>query len=121
MKLERICPIYNCNDAEKLYEINFAKSKNEFIPECYDIVSCYSCGFIFNNTKWTQKDYDKYYSYTYKYSNNFTLGAGGLSDLDLKRYNDVIDRIEKFTNKESSILDIGCAKGGLLRTFKDRG
>ena len=121
MKLERICPICNCNDAEKLYEINFAKSKNEFIPEYYDIVSCYNCGFIFNNTKWTQRDYDKYYSETSKYSNNFTLGAGGLSDLDLKRYNDIIDRIEKFINKESSILDIGCAKGGLLRTFKDRG
>ena len=121
MKLERVCPICNCNDAEKLYEINFAKSKNEFIPEYYDIVSCYNCGFIFNNTKWTQRDYDKYYSETSKYSNNFTLGAGGLSDLDLKRYNDIIDRIEKFINKESSILDIGCAKGGLLRTFKDRG
>ena len=121
MKLERICPICNCNDAEKLYEINFAKSKNEFIPEYYDIVSCYNCGFIFNNTKWTQRDYDKYYSETSKYSNNFTLGAGGLSDLDLKRYNDIIGRIEKFINKESSILDIGCAKGGLLRTFKDRG
>ena len=121
MKLKRICPICNCDDGEKLYEINFAKSKNEFIVEHYDIVSCYNCGFIFNNTEWTQRDYDKYYSETSKYTNNFTSGAGGLSDLDLKRYNDVINRIEQFINKESSILDIGCAKGGLLRTFKDRG
>ena len=121
MKLKRICPICNCDDGEKLYEINFAKSKNEFIVEHYDIVSCYNCGFIFNNTEWTQRDYDKYYSETSKYTNNFTSGAGGLSDLDLKRYNDVINRIEQFINKKSSILDIGCAKGGLLRTFKDRG
>lgn len=121
MKLKRICPICNCNDGEKLYEINFAKSKNEFIAEHYDIVSCYKCGFIFNDTEWTQNDYDKYYSETSKYANNFTSGAGGLSDLDLKRYNDVIDRIELFINKKSSILDIGCAKGGLLRTFKYRG
>lgn len=71
--------------------------------------------------KWTQNDYDKYYSETFKYSNNFTSGAGGLYDLDSKIYNDIIDRIELFINKESSILDIGCAKGGLLRTFKDRG
>ena len=121
MKLKRICPICNCDDGEKLYEINFAKSKNEFIAEHYDIVSCYNCGFIFNNTEWTQRDYDKYYSETSKYANNFTSGAGGLSDLDLIRYNDVINRIEQFINKKSSILDIGCAKGGLLRTFKDRG
>ena len=121
MKLNRICPVCGCDVGEKLYEINFAKTKDEFVAECYDIVSCYKCGFIFNDTEWTQKDYDKYYSETSKYAHNFTSGAGGLSDLDLKRYNDVIDRIESFISKESSILDIGCAKGGLLRTFKNRG
>ncbi|MEI0562492.1 class I SAM-dependent methyltransferase [Brachyspira pulli] len=121
MVLQRICPICGCKEAERLYEINFAKDKEEFIPEHYDIVACDNCGFIFNNTTWVQKDYDKYYSDTTKYSSSFTSGAGGLSDLDKIRYNDIIDRIEKFINKDTSIVDIGCAKGGLLRTFQDRG
>lgn len=55
MKLKRICPICNCDDGEKLYQINFAKSKNEFIAEHYDIVSCYKCGFIFNDTEMDTK------------------------------------------------------------------
>ncbi|ADG70233.1 class I SAM-dependent methyltransferase [Brachyspira murdochii] len=121
MVLQRICPICDCEEGENLYEINFAKAKEEFIPEHYDIVACNNCGFIFNNTVWTQKDYDKYYSNTTKYSSSFTSGAGGLSNLDKIRYNGVIDRIEKFINKDSSIIDIGCAKGGLLRAFQDRG
>ncbi|MEI0703061.1 class I SAM-dependent methyltransferase, partial [Brachyspira intermedia] len=121
MVLQRICPICGCKEAEILYEINFAKAKEEFIPEHYDIVACNDCGFIFNNTTWIQEDYDKYYSDTTKYSSAFTSGAGGLSELDKIRYNDIIDRIEKFISKDSSIVDIGCAKGGLLRTFQDRG
>ena len=121
MKLERICPICGCEEAEILYAIDFAKSKEEFIPEHYDIVACNNCGFIFNNTTWVQKDYDKYYSDTTKYSSSFTSGAGGLQELDKIRYNGIIDRIEKFISKDSSIVDIGCAKGGLLKTFQDRG
>ncbi|MEI0537724.1 class I SAM-dependent methyltransferase [Brachyspira pulli] len=121
MVLQRICPICGSKEAEILYEINFAKAKEEFIPEHYDIVACNDCGFIFNNTNWVQEDYDKYYSDTTKYSSSFTSGAGGLSELDKIRYNGIIDRIEKFINKDSSIVDIGCAKGGLLRTFQDRG
>ena len=121
MKLERICPICNCEKGENLYDINFAKYDGEYIPEHYNIVACENCGFIFNNTEWTQKDYDKYYISTSKYSNNFTIGAGGLSDLDRKRYNGIIDKIEKIINKDSSIVDIGCAKGGLLRIFQERG
>ena len=121
MKLLRKCPICNCNEGEKLYEMNFAKSQEEIIPKHYDIVACNNCGFIFNNTNWKQKDYDKYYSETTKYSNNFTSGAGGISQNDLKKYNYVIGKIKNIINKDSSIIDIGCAKGGLLQTLKNRG
>ena len=121
MKLDRICPICNCEKGESLYEINFAKADDEYIPEHYDIVACENCGFIFNNTKWTQKDYDKYYAESKKYSSNFLAGSGGLSELDKIRYNNIIDRLERIIDKDSSIVDIGCAKGGLLRTLKDRG
>ena len=69
MVLQRICPICGCKEAEILYEINFAKAKEEFIPEHYDIVACNDCGFIFNNTTWIQEDYDKYYSDLVDYQN----------------------------------------------------
>ena len=121
MNLNRNCDICNSDTANLLYTVHFAKELNEKIPDKYDIVYCNNCGFIFNNTNWDQKDYDEYYSKTTKYSSVSSAGSGGISDVDLYRYNRQIDRIEKIITKDVAILDIGCAKGGLLRTFKSRG
>ena len=101
MKLKRTCPICDCEDGNKLYGIDFAKSKSEFIPEHYDIVYCSNCGFIFSDTKWTQKDYDKYYSTTQKYLYMYSDKHGGVSEEEAKKYNKQIDRIEKYINKDS--------------------
>ena len=121
MKLKRTCPICDCEDGNKLYGIDFAKSKSEFIPEHYDIVYCSNCGFIFSDTKWTQKDYDKYYSTTQKYLYMYSDKHGGVSEEEAKKYNKQIDRIEKYINKDANILEIGCGKGGLLINLKKRG
>lgn len=121
MKLKRTCPICDCEDGNKLYGIDFAKSKSEFIPEHYDIVYCSNCGFIFSDTKWTQKDYDKYYSTTQKYLYMYSDKHGGVSEEEAKKYNKQIDRIEKYVNKDANILEIGCGKGGLLMNLKKRG
>ncbi|TXJ11636.1 class I SAM-dependent methyltransferase [Brachyspira aalborgi] len=121
MKLKRTCPICDCEDGNKLYGIDFAKSKSEFIPEHYDIVYCSNCGFIFSDTKWTQKDYDKYYSTTQKYLYMYSDKHGGVSEEEAKKYNKQIDRIEKYINKDANILEIGCGKGGLLMNLKKRG
>ncbi|TXJ14876.1 methyltransferase domain-containing protein [Brachyspira aalborgi] len=121
MKLKRTCPICDCEDGNKLYGIDFAKSKSEFIPEHYDIVYCSNCGFIFSDTKWIQKDYDKYYSTTQKYLYMYSDKHGGVSEEEAKKYNKQIDRIEKYVNKDANILEIGCGKGGLLMNLKKRG
>ena len=106
MKLKRTCPICDCEDGNKLYGIDFAKSKSEFIPEHYDIVYCSNCGFIFSDTKWIQKDYDKYYSTTQKYLYMYSDKHGGVSEEEAKKYNKQIDRIEKYINKDANILEI---------------
>lgn len=121
VKTNRVCPICSCNEAENLCDIRFSKDKYENIPEHYAIVACNCCGFIFNDTNWTQKDYDAYYESSIKYSDKITAGAGGISYLDLERYNSQINRISDFINKDGFILDIGCAKGGLLLTMKKKG
>lgn len=121
MKLKRICPICNCNDGKKLYGLNFAKAENEFIPKHYDIIFCFNCGFIFSDTEWTQKDYDKYYSITQKYLYMYSDKHGGVSEQDTKKYNIQIDIIEKYVSKDDNILEIGCGKGGLLMNLQKRG
>ena len=120
MILKRTCPICDCNDGKKLYEINFAKAKSEFIPEHYDIVYCANCGFVFSDSEWTQKDYDRYYSTTQKYLYMYSDKHGGVSEHETKKYNEQIDRIEKYISKDANILEIGCGKGGLLMNLKKR-
>ena len=121
MRLKRICPICDCNNGNKLYGIDFAKAKIEFIPEHYDIVYCSNCGFVFSDSEWTQKDYDKYYSTTQKYLYMYSDKHGGVSEDEAKKYNEQIDRIEKYISKDANILEIGCGKGGLLMNLKKRG
>ena len=121
MNLKRICPICDCREGKKLYGLNFAKAESEFIPEHYDIIFCPNCGFIFSDTEWTQKDYDKYYSTTQKYLYMYSDKHGAVSERDTKKYNEQIDRIEKYISKDDNILEIGCGKGGLLMNLKKRG
>jgi len=120
--LKRSCPICGTNVGELLHHIDFAKGENEFIPSMYSIVSCYGCGFVFNDTNWNQLDYNKYYSATSKYTGLDTVGAGGISEKEILRYNRQIDRFRKYIPSfDSSIADIGCAKGGLLKTLQKAG
>jgi len=122
LKLKRNCPICGVNVGELLHHIEFAKGKDEFVPSMYSIVSCYGCGFVFNDTSWNQLDYNKYYSATSKYTGLDTIGAGGISESEIKRYNRQIDRFREYIPSfDSSIVDIGCAKGGLLRTLQKEG
>lgn len=122
MKLKRICPICECKNGELLHSVNFAKDNNEYIPQHYDVVVCDNCGFIFNNTDWTQKEYDKYYKSSNKHSTKYTFSGGSINNnLDIIRYDGIIKKIEKLINKENSILDVGCGQGGLLKTLKDNG
>ena len=122
MKLKRICPICDCNEGEKLYELKLAKDSREKVLEKSLIVACNNCGFVFESNNYTQKDYDEHYKSIKSFFVNTSGGTGGESEDDLKRYDFQIDKILKFINYKSiDILDIGCAKGGLLRRFKYHG
>lgn len=122
MKLKRICPICDCDDGEKLYELKLAKDDKEKVIEKSLIVSCNKCGFVFESNDYTQKDYDEHYKSLKSFSTAMSSGTGGMSEEDLNRYDFQIDKIKEFINdKNVDILDIGCAKGGLLRRFKYHG
>lgn len=121
IKLRRLCPICSFDEAESLYNIKYAKDKKEKIPNSSIIAACLNCGFIFDDTDFTQKEYNEHYSQCFTYSTN-AAGSGGTSSSDIIRYDKQIERIGKFIkNKNSHIIDVGCAKGGLLRRFKEMG
>ena len=121
IKLNRVCPICSSNYAYKIYELKASKDEKEKVLSKSNIVLCDNCNFIFDDSSYTQKDYDEHYQFGETFATN-SAGSGGSRDTDIQRYDFQIDKIVKhLKDKNANILDIGCAKGGLLKRFIDRG
>jgi SAM-dependent methyltransferase len=120
-KVIRACPIFLGGSGELLYEQRFHLYQGHCLLDAYDVVSCIKCGFVYADSGSTQKDYNRYYSEFSKYENS--LAPGGLANkCDLDKYERMVHDLSKIIpDKDASILDIGCAKGGLLATFKAHG
>lgn len=118
MVLSRICPICNSNEGDILCTINLSPVSDELLPPCFRVVVCTHCGFCFDDIEASQKDFDLYYQKNVKYQNPGTLGGGGVSCVDMKRYARVFDLCKKYISSTSTILDIGAGQGGLLQYTK---
>lgn len=118
----RRCPICEHTEGQVLHTQNFSLPEKSVLPGSYDVVSCGNCGFCFADTTASQKDYDLYYNQMSKYEDKETASGGGLDAIDKARLNlaaAIID--ENCQSKSASILDIGCANGGLLHCLKEKG
>ncbi len=83
---------------------------------------CSSCGFVFADTAVTQADYDRFYAEHSKYEDAKT-GTGGVENpFDWKRQQETALQIaDVLQNTSASILDVGCANGGMLKALKELG
>lgn len=117
----RPCPICNEDAAEVLLHIPFVLPPESPLPDAYDIVSCCRCGFVYADTHATQADYDRYYHDHSKYEDSVIASGSGQTSFDLTRISAQADRICQHINIDARILDIGCARGGLLLALKKRG
>lgn len=120
-KTKRICPICSGRQADLLHRQKFHLYKGHCLPDSYDVVSCRKCGFVYADTPASQKDYNYFYSDFSKYES--PLGPGGrINAYESDKYNRTCRDLAKFIpDRNASILDIGCAKGGLLATLKMQG
>jgi len=120
-KTIRICPICSGRQGNLLHRQKFHLYKGHCLPNSYDVVSCKKCGFVYADTPASQKDYNCFYSDSSKYESPLSPG-GRVNTYESDKYDRTIKDLEKFIpDKNASILDIGCAKGGLLATLKIRG
>ena len=76
------------------------------------LVKCKNCGFVFSKKIPTKEELDKVYG---NYGRNDYL-----SPLTIKRYNELLDKLEKYRSS-NNILDIGCGIGYFLVEAKKRG
>ena len=120
--LLRPCPICNALRGDVLHTQKFKLPEDSPLPDEYDIVSCLDCGFSFADTAVKQQSYDAYYKLLSKYEDKNTSSGGGYNELDSKRIDVTVEELARICpNKESTIIDIGCASGGILKKLKERG
>jgi SAM-dependent methyltransferase len=120
--LLRPCPICDNTIGEILHCQIFSLNPDSLLPQKYDVVSCIHCGFTFADTPASQEVYDKFYVLQSKYEDRNTGSGGGFTSYDKKRLDETADEIvRQCPDKNASILDLGCANGGLLRALKERG
>ena len=76
------------------------------------LTKCQNCNFVFSRKIPSQKELKEHYE---GYGRN-----GYLSPITIKRYNELLDKFEKF-KKTGKILDVGCGIGYFLDEAKKRG
>lgn len=76
------------------------------------LTKCTKCGFVFAKQIPTEQELIEYYN---GYGRNDYL-----SPITIKRYNELLDKFEKF-RKTNKILDVGCGIGYFLEVAKKRG
>jgi hypothetical protein len=120
MIARRPCPICKTGEVELLHSQRFALHEEHPLSSGYDVVACTSCGFVYADTSVTQADYDRFYAEHSKYEDVKT-GTGGVENsFDWKRQQETALQIANFLQNTSvSILDVGCANGGMLKALKE--
>ncbi len=92
------------------------------LPNEYNVVVCHRCGFVYADPAATQLDYDRFYCEWSKYDDSATATGSGVSPFDAGRLNvTAADIARALPSRAASILDAGCATGGLLTALRDQG
>ncbi len=119
--LTRLCPICDNKTGSVLHTVNFILPEQYTLPDHYDVVSCCRCGFIYADTPAEQIVYDEFYRTRSKYENIDYSSGGNVNEFDRNRFINTFYDLSSLLKPDSFIIDIGCANGGLLDTFKNIG
>jgi SAM-dependent methyltransferase len=92
------------------------------LPNDYDVAVCRRCGFVYADPAATQRDYDRFYCEWSKYDDSANATGSGVSSYDAARLATTASDIARaLPSRAASILDAGCATGGLLTALRDQG
>jgi SAM-dependent methyltransferase len=86
------------------------------------VAVCHRCGFVYADPAATQLDYDRFYCAWSKYDDSATATGSGVSPYDAARLAVTAGDIARaLPSRAASILDAGCATGGLLTALREAG
>jgi len=113
----RPCPVCGGFERRVLHRQRFLEGP---LGDGYDVVVCQACGAGFADGIPAQEELDRYYAEQSKYTYHHAGGAE--SPYDLKRFDAIVEQVTPhLPSRDVRILDVGCATGGLLSVFKQRG
>jgi SAM-dependent methyltransferase len=122
MNPTRACPICKAIQVDVLHSQRFVLPEDHPLATGYEVVACQACGFVYADTPLTQEDYDKFYTELSIYGDQTTSTGGVENPLDWKRQQDTACQIAAVLDDTAlSILDVGCANGGMLRALQQLG
>jgi len=118
----RACGACGASGAAVCHTQRFVVPDGYPLPDKYNVVVCRRCGFVYANPAATQRDYDRFYCEWSKYDDSATATGGGLSPYDAARLaTTAADIARVLPSRAASILDAGCATGGLLTALREQG
>jgi SAM-dependent methyltransferase len=115
----RACPVCLGAAKSRLFRQRFASLSAGSLIEGFDLVVCDKCGAAFADDIPEQAVFDRYYAEMSKYE--YASGNGTPTPSDLARFSEIADLVAPHLKASESLIDIGCATGGLLAEFKTRG
>lgn len=118
--VSRPCPVCEGGYAEALFRQSFQGFERGGPIDGYDVVVCTACGTSFADGIPSQSEFDEYYRELSKYE--YAYRAGKESEDDSRRLKVLADLLQSsIPDKNSRILEIGCANGRLLSYLKEAG
>jgi 2-polyprenyl-3-methyl-5-hydroxy-6-metoxy-1,4-benzoquinol methylase len=120
-KTHRACGACGSRSATVCHHQRFIIPDGYPLPAEYNVVICDRCAFVYADADATQQDYDRFYCNWSKYDDSATATGSGVSSYDAARLSTVAADLARVLPPNASILDAGCATGGLLTALRDRG
>ena len=112
-RLNHRCPVCRTEDGAVLGCLKYTLFDESPLANTFNVVCCVKCGFVFCDTPSSQDDYDHFYE-KYFYSSAY-LNRELTAD-EKKYFAQISDILLPYlTDKNTSIFDIGCGIGGLLK------
>lgn len=129
MKYDKLvnCPICNSNKAMNMLDLNCGNLDNSFLYQSVKINACIECGHIYNRLSPDEIErLINYYNEEYAPSNLSSTDKigdrpGSNNLFTHRRYAKLYSLVSSYVNKDSKVLDVGCAMGGFLGYLHKQG
>jgi len=111
------CPVCNGNNKVKIFERDY-KGCSSIAPfSFYTVYQCLNCGMIYAGDAYESMPLDEYYDKMSKYEGDNVIKSSEVEYANRRE----AEFIANYVDNNSSIIDIGCAYGGLLHELQKRG